>query len=85
VVLDPTIALTDLRSSQAILRYAGETFQMSSGWTLDSVPGGAALQDELNFSGMQELTYFQNPNGTYPRILVMAQNVIAPLRRSQRP
>jgi len=85
VVLDRALGPGELRSSHAILRHASETFQMPSGWTLDSVPGGSALQDELNFSGMQELTYFRNPDGTYPRVLVMAQNVTAPLRRSQEP
>ena len=85
VVLDRTLVLAELQSSQAILRHASETFQMLSGWTLDSVPGGSALQDELNFSGMRELTYFQNQDGTYPRVLVLAQNVTAPLRRVQKP
>lgn len=85
VVLDRTLVLAELQSSQAILRHASETFQMPAGWTLDSVPGGSALQDQLNFSGMQELSYFQNPDGTYPRVLVVAQNVTAPLRRVQKP
>ena len=85
VVLDATVEPADLHSSRAILRHAGETFRMPPGWTLDSVPGGSALQDELNFSGMQELLYFGNPDGTFPRVLVLAQNVAAPLRRSQRP
>jgi len=85
VVLDPSLSPADLRSAGDILRHANETFRMAPGWSIDSIPGGSALQDELNLSGMQELAYFANPDGTYPRILIMAQNVTAPLRRSQAP
>lgn len=85
VVLDPTVPVAELRSASTVLRHANEPFEMPAAWTLDSVPGGAALQDELNFSGMQELTWFRNPDGSYPRILLVAQNVAAPIRRFQRP
>jgi hypothetical protein len=81
VVLDPEVPLAELRSAGAILRHSNESFRMPRGWTFDSIPGGAGLRDQVNLSGMEELGFFRNPDGTYPRILVMAMNVAAPIRR----
>lgn len=82
-VLDPAVPDSALRSVPAILQYSNENFRIPPGWTFDSIPGGAALSDQINLSGMEELVFFRNPDGTYPRVLVMAMNVSVPVRRHQ--
>lgn len=82
-VLDPDVAAADLHSARAILAHSNESFNMPRGWTFDSIPAGEALRDQVNLSGMEELAFFRNPDGTFPRVLIMAMNVSAPLRRHQ--
>lgn len=80
MVLDPSVTPAQLTNADTVRRLSQEGFDMPAGWTFDSIPGGEALRDQANLSGMEELVFFQNPDGTYPRVLLVPLNVVAPLR-----
>lgn len=84
IVLDTAVTPEEITSADAVRHLSGQRFALPDAWTFDSIPGGEALRDQLNLSGMEELIFFQNPDGSYPRVLLMPLNVVAPLRTHRR-
>ena len=82
VIIDPSLPDSAIRNATSVFQFSRQKYRLPSGWTLDSIPGGDALQTKVKIASFEEFEFlFKNQqDGTYPRLLLVPMNATVPIR-----
>ena len=82
VIIDPSLSDTAIRTANSVFQFSRQKYRMPSGWTLDSIPGGEALQTKVKIESFEEFEFLfkDQQAGTYPRLLLVPMNVTVLIR-----
>jgi hypothetical protein len=70
IVLDPTLR-NDLRSEYDLLVAANHRFRPTNDFRIRRIPSHAAMAEELNVNGVDDLRRFRAKDGSLPRLLII--------------